>query len=261
MKITIIGSGNVGYHLSQRLKEVGHTISQIFSRKTTKVLRISRIIGAIPIDNLSSLQADADLYIIAVKDDVIGLVAEKMRKKLPENTWVVHTSGSVPSTVLCPYFNNYGIFYPLQTFSISRMADFLNIPILIDSNTELMKDRLHQLAETVSPKVYHINDEQRAKLHVTAVMVNNFTNHLYAIAEDILQKEELPMEVLIPLIQETSNKVSLFPAKDMQTGPARRGDEDTIQRHLDFMGNHEEYKEIYEVLTASLKRMYEKKND
>ena len=261
MKITIIGSGNVGYHLSQRLKEVGHTIYQIFSRKTTKVLRISRIIGANPIDNLSSLRADADLYIIAVKDDVIGLVAEKMRKKLPGDTWVVHTSGSVSSTVLAPHFNNYGVFYPLQTFSISRMADFLNIPILIDSNKELMKNKLHQLAETVSPKVYHINDEQRAKLHVTAVMVNNFTNHLYAIAEDILRKEELPMEVLIPLIQETSKKVSLFPAKDMQTGPARRGDEATIQRHLDFMDNHEEYKEVYEVLTASLKRMYDKKND
>lgn len=258
MKITIIGSGNVGYHLSQRLKEVGHTIVQIFSRKTNKVIRISRIVGASPIDNLSSLQSGANLYIIAVKDDAIGIVAEKMRKKLSGNTWVVHTSGSVPSTVLAPHFNNYGVFYPLQTFSINRIADFLNIPILIDSNKELMKNRLLQLAETISPKVYSINDEQRAKLHVTAVMVNNFTNHLYAIAEDILRQEELPMEVLIPLIQETSNKVSLFPAKEMQTGPAARGDENTIERHLEFLDQYEQYKQVYEVLTDSLRKMYSK---
>ncbi len=258
MKITIIGAGNVGYHLSQRLKEVGHTISQIFSRQTNKAVRIARILEASPIDNISSLTPDANLYIIAVKDDAIGLVAEKMRKRLPGNTWVVHTSGSTPSTVLAPHFNNYGIFYPLQTFSINRLADFLNIPILIDSNKELMKNRLHQLAETVSPKVYSINDAQRAVLHVTAVMVNNFTNHLYSMAEDILRQEELPMETLIPLIQETSKKVSLFPAKEMQTGPAVRGDVDTINRHLEYLEKFEDYKKVYEVMTASLKEMHGK---
>ncbi len=259
MNITIIGAGNVGYHLSQRLKEVGHNIQQVFSRRTDKVLRVSKIVGAQPIDNISSLQSGANLYIIAVKDDAIGDVAEKMRKKLAGNTWVVHTSGSVPATVLAPYFNNYGVFYPLQTFSISRMADFLNIPILVDSNKELMKNRLYQLGETISPKVYRINDEQRAKLHVTAVMVNNFTNHLYAMAEDILKKEELPMEVLIPLIQETSKKVSLFPAKEMQTGPAIRGDEDTIQRHMAYLDQFPDYQKVYQALTDSLKRMYDPK--
>ncbi len=256
MKISIIGAGNVGYHLSQRLKEVGHQISQIFSRQTNKAVRVSRIIGAVPIDNISSLQPDAQLYIIAVKDDAIATVAEKMRKKLPGNTWVVHTSGSTPSDVLAPHFNNYGVFYPLQTFSINRMADFLNIPILVDSNKELMKNRLFQLAETVSSKVYLINDEQRAKIHVTAVMVNNFSNHLYSIAEDILRKEELPMEILIPLIQETSKKISMFPAKEMQTGPAIRGDEKTIQRHLKFLEQYNGYQEVYQMMTESLQKMY-----
>ncbi len=256
MKITIIGAGNVGYHLSQRLVEVGHVVPQIFSRQTNKAVRISRIIRANPIDNISSLQDNSNLYIIAVKDDAITSVAEKMRKRLPGNTWVVHTSGSTPSTVLAPHFNNFGIFYPLQTFSINRMADFLNIPILVDANKELMRNKLFQLAETVSPKVHFINDEQRAKVHVNAVMVNNFTNHLYSIAEDIMRKEELPMEVLIPLIQETSKKVALYPAREMQTGPAIRGDDATIQRHLEFLNGYKNYKKVYEMMTESLKKMH-----
>ncbi len=255
MKITVIGAGNVGYHLSQRLKEVGHTIVQIFSRQTNKVIRISRIIGANPIDNLSSLNPGADLYILAVKDDAIATVAEKIKKRIPATSWVVHTSGSTPSTVLEPYFENYGVFYPLQTFSMNRLADFLNIPILIDANKELMKNRLQELAETVSSKIYLINDEQRAKIHVTAVVVNNFTNYLYTMAEDILQQEELPMEVLIPLIQETSKKVSLYPAKEMQTGPAQRGDKKTIKRHLEFLEKYPNYQKIYEVLSKGIEEM------
>ncbi|MGB1217651.1 MAG: NAD(P)-binding domain-containing protein, partial [Saprospiraceae bacterium] len=125
MKITVIGAGNVGYHLSQRLKEMGHTIVQVFSRRTDKVLRISKIVGAEPIDNLASVNGKADLYILAVKDDAIGLVAEKLAKKLHKTAWIVHTSGATPSTILAAHFYNYGIFYPLQTFSIARMPDFL----------------------------------------------------------------------------------------------------------------------------------------
>ncbi len=256
MNITIIGAGNVGYHLSQRLVEVGHRIQQIFSRKTDKVIRISKIIKAEPIDNLSSVKKGADLYILAVKDDAIGSVAEKIRKKIPGNSWVVHTSGSTPSTVLEPYFENYGVFYPLQTFSMNRMAEFTDIPFLVDANKELMKERLYSLAETISPKVYRIDDEARAKIHVSAVFVNNFTNHLYAIAEDMLRSEELPIEVISPLIQETAKKIRFHSPQTVQTGPAVRGDEATIQRHLEYLEKFPKYKEVYELLTGSIGGMY-----
>ncbi len=260
MKITIIGAGNVGFHLSQRLVEVGHQVHQIFSRKTNKVLRIARIVNAIPIDNIASLNQISDLYIIAVKDDAIESVAEKMAKQISKYSRVVHTSGSVSSEVLAPYFSQYGVFYPLQTFSVNQMADFSNIPMLIDASTDKMKEEMLELAQTISPKCYLINDEQRAKIHVGAVMVNNFTNHLYAMVEDMMQKEELPMEVLVPLILEGAKKVAHFPAKEIQTGPAKRNDTDTIDKHRLFLEKYPNYKKVYEVLNNSILEMYKNKN-
>lgn len=258
MRVTIIGSGNVGYHLSQRLKEVGHQIVQMYSRTTTKVVRVARVVDAMPIDRFSALTGDADLYIIAVKDDAIQEVAQKMSKYLPVLARVVHTSGTVSSEVLMPYFKNNGVFYPLQSFSIARLPDFSNLPILVYAGQKEIQTSLEKFARTVSPKVYVINDEERAKLHVTAVLVNNFTNHLFAIAEDILAQENLPNEILLPLIQETVKKIEHIPAKTAQTGPAKRNDQITIQRHLQFLEKYKAYQEVYEVLSESLMEMYRK---
>lgn len=249
--IILIGAGNVGHHLGKRLYEKGLHIKQVFSRTKEKAQALAAEIQAEALTNLSKIDPNADLYILAIHDDAIPEVASQLslNQKL-----IVHTSGSTPSTVLQPYAQRFGIFYPLQTFSISKEVDFEQIPICIHANNKEDIIFLENLAKKISPKVYRINDEQRAILHVAAVFVNNFTNHLFQIGYNILEKENLSFDLLRPLILETAEKIQEHPPAEMQTGPAIRGDEATIQRHLLYLEKFPEYQSLYELLTKSIKK-------
>jgi len=250
-KIVLIGAGNVGFHLGKRFHECGLKILQVFSRKKTKATKLAKAIGAIPISNLDQLNITADIYIVAVHDSAIESVGLQISKKVSDKL-IVHTSGATPSTVFKGVFKNYGVFYPLQTFSISRAIDFENIPICIDSSRKKNRIFLTNLANQISSKVYPIDDKQRSILHVAAVFVNNFANHLFHIGQDIVKQENIDFDLLRPLILETALKVQKHNAKDMQTGPAKRGDQDTIDRHLSYLKQHPSYKELYKQLTQSI---------
>lgn len=247
--IVLIGAGNVGFHLGKQLKACGLNVVQIFSRQAEKAKRLSAAIQATFTTDLEQVIPDATLYILAVNDNSITEVASKLNI---HKGLVVHTSGGTPSTILQPYFQRFGIFYPLQTFSIAKAVDFEQVPICVYANDSADEDFLFQLGQQISSKVYRINDEQRAILHVTAVFVNNFTNYLFQIGYDILQQEHLPFDLLRPLIQETAAKVQThFPA-EIQTGPAIRGDQTTIERHLEYLKKFPAYKELYQILTNNI---------
>ena len=258
MKITLIGAGNVATHLGKRLKEKGHLIVEVFSRTKERAGKLANLLSAKEITDLKGLSPNADLYIVAIKDDAIATIAAQLPLIIRLEKLIVHTSGATPSTVFQPYFKNYGIFYPLQTFSINKKADFEQLPICIDANSEGSLLILKKLGMSICPNIYQINDEQRAKLHVCAVFVNNFTNHLLAVAEDILTKENLTMDLLKPLIQETVNKIQEHPAGTMQTGPALRNDVQTLQSHLDFLSNYPKYQLIYQILSTSIQDFSQK---
>lgn len=251
-KIVLIGAGNVGYHLGKRLHEKGLYIQQVFSRSKEKAQKLASEVNAQAITNLSNITSDADLYILAVHDSAIAKVAAQLSRL---NKLIVHTSGATPSTVLQPHFQRFGIFYPLQTFSISKEVDFEQIPICVHANQEADLQTLENLARQISPKVYRIDDEQRAILHMAAVFVNNFTNYLFQIGYDILEKENLPFDLLRPLIRETAAKVQEHVPAEMQTGPAIRGDQATIDKHLQYLDRFPEYKHLYELLTENIKRL------
>lgn len=251
-RITLIGAGNVGFHLGRRLVEKGAVIEQVFSRDKEKAKDLAAQIGAEPVDNLKEISSNADLYILAVSDDAIGMVAERLSEQFPEAKAVVHTSGAASSTLLAPYFRQYGIFYPLQSFSRQRQPDFDRIPICIFSPQAALEQELFELGRMISQNVHRIDDEQRAVLHVAAVFVNNFTNYLFQAGQEILERERLPFELLLPLILETAQKVQEYPAREMQTGPARRGDLATIERHLDYLKKFPKFAALYELLTNAI---------
>ncbi len=267
-KITIIGTGNVAYHLGKRFKEKGFDIAEIVGRNAEKGTQLATLFQTHFQNNFKKIKTDSDLYIIAVSDSAIENVAKNMAQAL-DNQWVVHTSGSIPSTVLQPYFKHFGSFYPLQTFSIGSQPDFDIIPIFINISPPLQRsphgqyftDLLKKTALKISPFVYELSDEQRIVLHIAAVFVNNFTNHLYTIGEKIVAQHGLPFDVLKPLIFETVNKIQKHRPEDMQTGPARRGDTVTIEKHLDYLSKNpplpigtpsEQYLGIYKILTDSI---------
>jgi len=252
--VCIIGSGNIGFHLGCVLVERGINVLQVWSRTHEKAILLSQRTGAQAIVDIKSLSLNADLYIIAVPDHAIASIAMQMYAILPSDVLVVHTSGATPSSILQPYFLYFGIFYPLQTFSIAKTPNFQQIPICVYASPIRFLTPLVNLASRVSEKVFFIDDSQRAQLHIAAVFVNNFTNYCYHIAAKLLEETDIPFELLQPLIQETAEKIKYFLPSEVQTGPAIRGDENTINKHLSILKEHSDWKQLYQLLSEGIKK-------
>lgn len=252
--IVLIGAGNVGFHLGKRLAARGMKPVQVFSRSEEPARRLGEALDTPFTNDIEAIRPEANLYILAVRDDAIGNVAARLAPLLSGRPLIVHTSGATPSSVLAGYTSHYGVFYPLQTFSREREVDFDTVPFCIDAAREADARMLEQVAQRISTRVYRIDDRQRAILHVAAVFVNNFTNHLLGIGQDILDREGLPFDLLRPLILETARKVQDHPPAAMQTGPAVRGDQATIERHLDYLDKFPAYRELYRLLTVNIQR-------
>jgi predicted short-subunit dehydrogenase-like oxidoreductase (DUF2520 family) len=248
-KVIIIGSGNVAQHLIvafQNSQNMGIEIElvQVFSRQKESV---SHLLDLHKItDDLETLE-EADLYIIAVSDDAIAAISSQLPFK---NRLVVHTSGSIPLNALNDD-NRKGVFYPLQTFTKNKEVDFKSIPICLESENATDFQLLEKVAKMISDKVYAINSEQRKALHIAAVFVNNFTNHLYQVGNEICEENQVPFEILKPLIAETAQKIMVLSPEEAQTGPAKRNDMATIVAHEAFLSN-ENHMKIYKTLTQSI---------
>jgi predicted short-subunit dehydrogenase-like oxidoreductase (DUF2520 family) len=254
MKITIVGTGNVAFHLGKRMKEQGITINQIIGRDALKTAWLAEILKAKAVSFFGEIDTSSDIFILAVSDSAIADAAEKLSNSVG-NQLVVHTSGSIPSTLLKPFFQNFGVFYPLQSFSISSQPNFKEIPIFINATPQYQTDFLENLARKISPRVFFISDEDRMTLHIAAVFVNNFTNHLFKIGAEIVGKQSLPFDILLPLIEETIKKIRHNTPDEMQTGPARRGDDVTIEKHLTFLEKHTpQYDLLYTLLSVSINK-------
>lgn len=245
LKVVIIGSGNVAQHLIKAFQSSDKTVlAGVYARNAEKLFNIldKRLIT----NNLNTLP-EADVYILSVSDDAIAEVSAQ----LPFNDrLVVHTSGSTGIEVINNK-NRRGVFYPLQTFSKNKEVDFKQIPLCLESDNVKDYEILEQLSSCISNLVYNINSLQRQALHVAAVFVNNFTNHLYEIGSEICLENNIPFAILKPLIKETADKIDTLTPLEAQTGPARRRDITTIQRHLDFIKD-ENQKAIYTLLTKSI---------
>lgn len=243
--VAVIGAGNVAQHLIlafQKAKDI--QLVQVLARKPKQ---LTNLLGSHGIVTEYSQLKEVDLYIIAVSDNAIATVSSQIPFK---NKLVVHTSGSMELNVLDSK-NRKGVFYPLQTFSKAKPLDFSQIPIALEAENESDYTVLETVANAISTQVHHINSEQRKALHIAAVFVCNFTNHLYKIGNDICIENNLSFDLLKPLILETADKIITLSPTDAQTGPAKREDTVTINAHLSFLKNHTQ-KDIYKLLTQSI---------
>lgn len=255
-KIAIIGAGNLATQLSIALTEKGIRIQQIYSRTLESARKLAEKVNADFTNDLSALVPGADLYIIAVKDSAILEVLENI---LVEQTCpIVHTAGSVPMNILEGFSQNYGVFYPLQTFSKSRKVDFSTIPVCIEANHPSNLIKLQELAEKLTTQVHQINSDERKMLHLAAVFVNNFVNHFYTIGAEILQNKKLDFNLLKPLIFETAKKIETMHPVDAQTGPAKRNDQTVITDHLKMLHDKPELQKIYSFVTENIHQSYQK---
>jgi predicted short-subunit dehydrogenase-like oxidoreductase (DUF2520 family) len=251
MNIVLIGTGNVATVLGRKLKAAGHKIVQVYGRNFSTADKLADELGAVSCAYWSVINTEADLYIIAVTDNVLTDLHRSFKLK---DQLVVHTAGSVSKEVLAKVSTQYGVLYPLQSLR-KEMTVFPEIPLLIDGNTDTVKALLFAVADSISGKVKVADDAYRQHLHLAAVIAGNFTNHLYAVAADYCQQTGVDFNLLKPLIIETANRLTQFSPQEMQTGPAIRNDMPTIQLHLSLLENNPALRELYATMTARIKEM------
>lgn len=250
MKGVILGSGNVATHLSLALASLeGIEICQVYSPTEAHAEILAERLNCDFVTDPTQIRKDADVYLFALKDQAL----ETVIRAVPANNGLwLHTSGSMPMQVFAGYTERYGVLYPLQTFSKSREISFQGIPLFIECHREEDKNCLEELARRLSGKVCELSSEKRRSLHLAAVFACNFTNHIYALAEEILAKEGLSRDYLFPLIDETAAKVHELPAQEAQTGPAIRYDENIINKHLGMLADDPDVQTLYRLLSQSI---------
>jgi len=250
LKIVILGTGNLAKHLYTAFTEAdGVDVVQVVGRNGKALEQFSE--HSSPSSDFATI-ADADVYLLAVKDDAISEVSQHLSQK---KGIVAHTSGAIGLKAIQP--KNKGVFYPLQSFTKDKTVDFGSVPICIEAEKSESLETLRILAGSVSKNVSEVDSEQRKKLHLAAVFVNNFTNYLYGIGEELCLEEGLPFDVLKPLIMETAEKIQVLSPKEAQTGPARRNDIKSMQSHLELL-NKKEHIALYKLLSEAIKQAHEK---
>ncbi len=251
MKIVLIGAGNVATHLGRGLKENGHTIVQVYSKTKESALKLATSLQCSYTTNMENVSNEGELYISALKDSAFTELIPYIIKGR-EDALFVHTAGSLSMDLWKGHALRYGVLYPMQTFSKSKSVDFGNVPFFIEANSDVDEQLLYDLASSLSGKVYRVSSEQRKSLHIAAVFACNFSNHMYAISSYLLSKSDIPFEVMLPLIDETSRKVHELSPVQAQTGPAIRYDENVINRHLSMLEADPDIRDLYEKISKSI---------
>lgn len=252
----MIGAGNLAWHLAPALDNAGYSVKEVYSRdrKNADAL-VERLYDAEAKTDLDFSYSKSSVFIVAVSDDVIGEIAQEIA--LPEEAILVHTSGSQPVTVLgYAATPNLGVFYPLQTFTKNKKVEFNSIPIFIECETPEGEKLLMAMAKGIAKNVFKITSEERQALHVAAVFASNFTNHMLYLAQEIMKENALSFEWLKPLISEMITKSLSIGPENAQTGPARRGDLETLDKHMDFLKDDESVSELYKIISQDIVDRY-----
>lgn len=250
MNIVIIGSGNVGTALGHACHRAHHKVIQVYSRSITHAETLAIALDAQPISEWQQISQDADIYIISISDAALPQLHTFFQVN---KGMVVHTAGAITVNVLQKVSRNYGVLYPLQSLSKNMIA-YSNIPLLIDGNTIEDKTLIADFAATLSGKVAYANDDERLKLHLAGVWVNNFTNYMYTIAYDLCKHFQVDFHLLLPMIEHSAGRLHFGPPSNFQTGPAIRGDKETIDRHIAMMQDFPDYCELYKMLSEEIGR-------
>jgi predicted short-subunit dehydrogenase-like oxidoreductase (DUF2520 family) len=253
-RIALIGAGNVATHLGKAWQRSGCEVVQVYSRTEQSASELATCLGVPFVTSLDEVCTDADIYVVAVKDAVLQELIPALVKGR-EAALFVHTAGSMPMAVWQGVAPRHGVLYPMQTFSKAREVDFTSVSFFVEANHQADKEALKELAGALSPKVYEATSAQRTYLHMAAVFACNFVNHMYTLSARLLEKNGLPFDAMLPLIDETARKVHGLHPHDAQTGPAIRGDENVMDKHLAMLADDPKVKEIYRIISNSIQEL------
>lgn len=253
MKAVVIGSGNVAYHLAEQLVKAKHDLVQVAGRNKRTVKALAKKYGVAGVADLTKVDTSSDVIIIAVNDDSIREVVQA----LPfSDKIVLHTSGSVSLNIISSKFKNAGVFYPLQSLHKNKVSSNHKITWCVEATSTKVLSILTKLAASMNGTAVKLNSEQRLHLHLAAVVVNNFVNHLFTLSADFLQKNNVPFSLLTPLIAATAEKIKMASPSTLQTGPAIRKDKKTMNRHLELLKKDPHLRKMYKEFSLSISTYY-----
>lgn len=258
MHISIIGTGNLAWHLARRLHQSGYRIAQIYGRNINDAAELAKTVQAAPIDSMDAFITNTDILFLCIRDSAIAEAASQWSALIDENCLLLHTSGTISSGVLQLHHQKSGVWYPLQTFTKQMETKWEGIPVYITADEEDIFHTLAQIARQCGAIPVRSGDDSRQKIHTAAVIVNNFVNHLLALTHDYCEKEKLDYNHLLPLLEQTIAKSKVSGPLSAQTGPARRNDLTTIEKHLQSLAHYPELQKIYRAMTESILKMYER---
>jgi predicted short-subunit dehydrogenase-like oxidoreductase (DUF2520 family) len=256
VSVSFIGAGNVAWHLAPALDNVGYAVREVYSLHEKNAYALSgRLYQCEPVTGLDFSGSMSRLFVIAVPDDQISGIVKQLR--LPQDAVIVHTSGSQPLSVLATSKERTGVFYPLQTFSKVRKLDFQHVPILVESEDAATEKLLYSMGRALSSQVIKCSSQDRKAIHVAAVFASNFTNHMLTLSKEVMVNNKLEFDLLKPLIIETINKSLEIGPENAQTGPAKRGDLEVLDRHMEFLASDAAVSEIYKIVSQHILDTYE----
>ena len=250
--VVLLGAGRVATHLAPALIGAGYRIAQVYSRTMEAARQLAGPLGVAYTDKVGDIYKDAHIYIACVADGALPTVASVLCLHLgaEKTPLFLHTAGSVAMDVWRDAgAEHYGILYPLQTFSKEREVDMREVSLFVEASDEDALHATEQLARGLSDKVYRADSTLRAKLHIAAVFACNFANAMYGAAHTLLEKEGIPFDVMLPLIDETAAKVHALVPHEAQTGPAVRGDHAVMQRHIEALAHTPTLQELYQQIS------------
>lgn len=249
----MIGSGNMATFLALRLKEAGHPILQIISPQIQHAQTLANQVQAAATTDISQIRSDAEVVILAVPDDTLRQLADSL--KLPHQT-VIHTAGSVPASVLSGVSQKHACIWSIYSIQKEKTPTHRNIPMVVSSQETKTLELAQNLAKDISDVVYMLDDTQKSWAHLGAVIANNFSNHLMVVCEQLMQDHHIPFELFRPIIQDTVEKLSQRSPKTLQSGPAIRGDEQTIKAQMDMLAAYPMFARLYEMLSRSIQQIH-----
>jgi predicted short-subunit dehydrogenase-like oxidoreductase (DUF2520 family) len=249
----ILGAGNVATHISRHLHFAGHRISCVWSRRAGPARQLAAELDSVGTADPDQIPREADFYLLAVPDAAIESVVPYLHDC---RGICLHAAGAVPMDALAEKCREYGVLYPLQTFTAGRDLSLDDVPVLVEGSSPTVLEKIRSLALVLSHRVLAMDSAERLVLHLAAVFAGNFSNHMATIAERILAGSGHERTLLVPLLRETFRKIEESGGAASQTGPALRDDRETMERHLELLKGYPEWEKLYTFMSRDIRKTH-----
>lgn len=252
LEIAVVGAGGVASSIAPALKAAGHTVRCVYSRTECSARTLAEAVGSEWVVSPDCLPPGVRVCIVMLKDDALQALAPDIVKACGPETLYLHTAGSIPMSLWQDAAaQHYGVLYPMQTFSKGKQVDWSGVPVFIEASEKDLAT-VRALAQSISGHVQELSSDDRCRLHIAAVFTCNFTNRMYAIAQRLLERMDVPFSVMYPLLAETAAKAQKMNPTDGQTGPAVRGDHSVMDNHIEMLKDTPEWAELYKLISKDI---------